>query len=709
MKKMIVFGAMLFLSFCVYSQNLVTTTPQFRNVVLEEFTGIHCGYCPDGHARAEALSSANPGRVVLINVHAGNFAVPAAGEPDFRTVFGDSLVANAKVTGYPQGSVNRHLFPEIDPQKMALGRTSWASAAAKIFPLMSPVNIGFKSTFDTSTRILTVEVQLFYVESSPLSENYLNVVLLENHVIGYQTDYANGNHTDYDHKHILRHMITGLWGDVINTTSKGTLVTKSYQYIVPAGYNIDNCDVAVFVTENKNEIYTGVQAEANGGSHDGKTALYIGDVINTGKKIDKGIKGNSYQFDMELLSKLSGDMDFKITMTHNAPAGWNVSFQVDGNWYSDSVITSLTGDVAKAVKIKIEPADTPAVVKVRLKMESITYPGVVREQTVYFMAGVTDLVISNAAPWGDGGSTSASDFKDNFLDGLKYAGNSGYASSNTDFLLLTENTNVLSSVKNIYYNVGWSFPAFTDNLVNIFDAFINNGGNLMVSGQDVGWDTWDANGNGTQITKDFYTNYLKANYISDGDQSNNQLNANTSDAVFGQTGSSQIVNVYGSNPDNGQPYMYPEVISALSDGQAIFYYNNTPSKVAAVRSRVTGFKTVYLGVSLEMISSKTMRNEIMKLTHDWFYGLLSDIEFDEKFSSLSDVYPNPAADKIRLKLQAFESSDILIVSMDGRTIKKLRNINHNQEIDVSDLPDGQYLVKVISEKECQAIPLMIFR
>ena len=32
------------------AQTNVSTTPENKNVVLEEFTGISCPYCPDGHA-----------------------------------------------------------------------------------------------------------------------------------------------------------------------------------------------------------------------------------------------------------------------------------------------------------------------------------------------------------------------------------------------------------------------------------------------------------------------------------------------------------------------------------------------------------------------------------------------------------------------------------------------------------------------------------
>ena len=51
------------LPFISFSQTLVTTMNTAKNVVLEEFTGIYCQFCPDGHRIAEELSSNNPDRV----------------------------------------------------------------------------------------------------------------------------------------------------------------------------------------------------------------------------------------------------------------------------------------------------------------------------------------------------------------------------------------------------------------------------------------------------------------------------------------------------------------------------------------------------------------------------------------------------------------------------------------------------------------------
>mgnify|MGYP002528049557 CR=1 FL=1 len=91
----------------IYTLSLHDALPIYKNVVLEEFTGLHCVYCPDGHVIAQSIYNAYPQRVSLINVHVGSYAQPSFGEPDFRTVFGSSLSAQSNLSGYPAGTINK--------------------------------------------------------------------------------------------------------------------------------------------------------------------------------------------------------------------------------------------------------------------------------------------------------------------------------------------------------------------------------------------------------------------------------------------------------------------------------------------------------------------------------------------------------------------------------------------------------------------------
>ena len=80
-----------FVGICAFAQTIVSTTPENRKIILEEFTGVNCVYCPQGHAIAQNLQDNNQGDVFLINIHSGGYAIPNGSQPDFITQWGVAM------------------------------------------------------------------------------------------------------------------------------------------------------------------------------------------------------------------------------------------------------------------------------------------------------------------------------------------------------------------------------------------------------------------------------------------------------------------------------------------------------------------------------------------------------------------------------------------------------------------------------------------
>jgi len=704
--KKIIFSlfAVIFSIAVINSQTLVTTIPQCKNAILEEYTGIHCGYCPDGHRIAELIRKANPTQVVLINIHQGSFANPTiAGDPDFRTIYGDSLASQAGVTGYPNGTINRHIFPKLS-STTAMNRGAWNEAATEIMGIQSPVNIGFTSTFDSASRELTINVELYYTLNSPSNINYINVAFLENHVIGYQSDYANGNHTDYDHKHIMRNLITGQWGDKITQTTKGSLVTKTYNYTVPSTYKIENCDVVVYVTESHKEIYTGVQATAIGGSNNGAVNTYIGELNLSGLSFKQSQPTQASTFNITAQSAFISAQDFILNLTSDAPSSWTGTFIVDGIPYTDSALISFSGSASKSIIITAIPGSTPGLATYVLTMKSASNPTArIKKNEVNVISGITDLIVSNDASWGNSGDTSAKTYQQVFKDGLQFAGISSYTATSLSIYEKGFVSNALQGIKNLYYNVGWSFPSLTDSNVAKFQSFLDKGGNLLISGQDIGWETFDTTTStfATPNTKSFFTNYLKASWTNDGSTSQNIISAIPGESVFSNTGSSSIVNVYGNNPADGKPFMYPDIVYPVSIAQPIFYYNNDPTKVAGVRSNNGVYKTAYLAVSLEMIASTSLRNKIMKLAYDWFNGDITSIDYDKKMQDMmGQNYPNPATKYTTIPLKNIDRQmQLNLTDINGKVLQTIQIEKGSKSvmINCNELKSGVYICRLVDK------------
>lgn len=253
-------------------ERFVDETPQNRKVVLEEFTGVNCGNCPDGHHRANALRDAHPGEVFLINIHQGSYAYPA--EIDLRTNYGDALASQAGINSYPNATINRHSF---NGSIAVADRTAWTSLSEGLLSTEAYANIAAKATVDWQTREMQVTVQVYYTGNSPASTNYLNVALLQDYIYGPQAGMnANMEQVDgnqYVHMHVLRDLITGQWGEEITTTTQGSFVEKTYTYTIPEAVRevpveMGNISVVAFLAEGRTEIITACEANlsfTNGG------------------------------------------------------------------------------------------------------------------------------------------------------------------------------------------------------------------------------------------------------------------------------------------------------------------------------------------------------------------------------------------------------------------------------------------------------------
>lgn len=261
MKKALLFFATLLAGGAMMAQNIVSTEPSTRNIIIEEYTGINCGWCPDGHATCNTLAATYPNHFWAINIHQGGFAANT-----YTTQWGNALANQYSISSYPNATVNRG-------SSASSTRSQWATWAASIVTETSPVNVAAEGTIDPTTRQLTLHIQAYYTGNGGTT-NLLNVALLQNNVLGSQAGASSLNPSyvlpdgSYRHMHMLRDLITGQWGVEIPAT-QGTLFDTTIVYTIQQSYGTPNAlavgalsdlEVIVFVAENHKNIYTGTKA-----------------------------------------------------------------------------------------------------------------------------------------------------------------------------------------------------------------------------------------------------------------------------------------------------------------------------------------------------------------------------------------------------------------------------------------------------------------
>lgn len=258
MKKTIL-SLLLVLSYTVLmSQNYVTTEPQDKNAIIEEFTGVRCPNCPDGHLVVADILLANPERAFVVAYHPTNssFTTPYTGDPDFRRNYPDVFYTTpycGTTRFMPSAFVNRR---EWANGERIQSRTEWAAYCNTIMAEPSPVNVGLGTNYDSTTEEISITVEIYYTQDMT-DANHVYVMLAENDLVSQQS----GGTSSYVHKHTFREAYIAQWGDLItDPTTQGSLITLEFMWdATGSGYIPSNCEVIAFVENQTDaEIITGV-------------------------------------------------------------------------------------------------------------------------------------------------------------------------------------------------------------------------------------------------------------------------------------------------------------------------------------------------------------------------------------------------------------------------------------------------------------------
>jgi hypothetical protein len=215
--------------------------------------------------------------------------------------------------------------------------------------------------------------------------------------------------------------------------------------------------------------------------------------------------------------------------------------------------------------------------------------------------------------------------------------------------------------------------------------YLNNGGNLFINGNDIGY---DINGD------PFYSNYLKANYLDDGPYS-------PMSTAYGMSGD-PISNDFTSGM--GINNRYVDQIDPLGGADKIFYYSYNGTNYGCGIKYDGNYQLVYLTFAFEDMPNPAERKLLMYNICNWF-GVVTGIspEPDEviKEFSLSQNYPNPfnPATHIRFGLARLTNVKIDIYNILGQRVVTLLDAKkpagqHVIEFDGRNFASGVYLYRI---------------
>lgn len=232
-----------------------------KRVLIEDYTGTWCGYCPRV-AHAIELAKAQTDKIVAVAIHRPS-SVPTSSVYDPYNFDASELEATLGPgsEGYPKGFLNRKTqwsFPEPDNVGQVIALTQGENP-----------KLGLAISSTVSNGNISMEVSTQFARD--FSNLKLVVYVLENGLIYDQHNYTIYYNDadiieDFEHNHTLRATLTPLLGEAISNTETvtGNTYTRTFNVAIPANVaNADNIEFVAFIVDETGKAINVRQALPN--------------------------------------------------------------------------------------------------------------------------------------------------------------------------------------------------------------------------------------------------------------------------------------------------------------------------------------------------------------------------------------------------------------------------------------------------------------
>ncbi len=447
----------------------------------------------------------------------------------------------------------------------------------------APVSINIDS-FDPATGNVSATVEM-YSESLSLSSTPILFALVEDDVSGENT-------------RITRKIIS----DTISLSGAGNAATFNETFAVDSGWNAANLQVVAFIQQADKKI---LQA---GSTYD--RPEYMIRAMTASDRIVFG-SSSSFEFDPITVKNVGLSDNFSIrVVVDDAPfPGWSVSFRdAGGTVHTGSYAFILNAEASTTFSAIVNPASR-GYISYHFEISSPNLSKNLDIPMGYLTDDIDVLLIDD-----DGGN----DYEDYFTAALAHTGKA-YGVWDLSVGKLPA---AAQSIPMLIWNVGLGYPSLDPTDRGFLEQYLDAGGALFISGQDVGWDLNDSASSNRDPT--FYHDYLHADYLAD------DTNIMDIDGIPGDPVSDGLM-LHIAGGDGADNEDYPSRIAPHdADATGIFSYHGQ-AWTAAIRSvdSVSSARIVYLAFGYEAIDNSADRTALMRSATQWLANMLFGDDFED--------------------------------------------------------------------------------
>jgi len=664
------------ISIFAFSQNTFAQTQ--RNPVLEEVTGTWCQWCPCGHDIMEQIQAGMP-NAIMIGYHG-----PINGTDPFSYFSGNSIITSFGFSAYPTAVIDRVSGIQ--------SRGAWAGLMTGRNTVPATVAIDVQRSFNRTTR--EFEATIDFTALVNLNGQYnFSVILLEDGIIWSQT--GNGScpgDPNYVHNHVVRDMMNGALGQEIvsGTWNQNDVITKTVNRTVPlpggTGPDMvwDSCHVVVLAYKVGSPLSSNAEIQ----QAEEMTLIAPDYVITLMSSSPDLLVENNEPGNFTAVIQNQGLMDdsYYVDVTMEGPSGWTGEFTTPNGTFpfgQQDLVAVSAGDTL-AVDVSVLPNVINGTAEITVLFTSMGDPNISMSKTfsLVTLTGVAGLVID----------ASGEGYADAVLPGMDAAFEYTYGVVTTDALYPSVD---LTGFTLICWSSGNALPVFKQDEVNALQPFLDNGGRLLINGQDIGQDIFDASGQ-SQFAQSFYNNYLHANYVDDVGLTFFFRGIDGDPISLSNQFSVSLSTLYTRSPDQFTPYD--------ASASSLFTFGTYP-QYNSVRADDGTNRVVYFGFGLEQVSVDTSRDGLVERAINWLMDGVVLGNPNEGLTAtsfeLNQNYPNPFNPSTTISYTIPNESQVNLIVYDimGRKVAELVSGKqsaggHVIEFDASSLASGTYFYKL---------------
>jgi hypothetical protein len=629
--------------FLLLAAALLAATPAAasqRVVLFETFTNVACGYCPANNSAVHDFVTAYSDQIALsLSYHVD---WPSASDPFYLYNPAD---VDGRILYY---GVNAVPTNECDGNEAGTSNVAVIKAAVgNELPIPAPFDL------DVSTSVIgtsmTVDVTVMASDVVPASGLVLHMAIVEPEV--YMDPPGADNGERYFHC-TMRDMLPSFAGQTL-TISQGQTLYFSEVGTIDAAWREPYAVVWVQNNADKSVL----QAACSRPNATDYTFFYGAE--HTVDVVPMGL----HSFDSQLENRGLQSDNYAVHVDWDLPSGWGGGVCEGGvcHGVGDNDFTiRLDAGLVSPVSVDIEPFGSVGQGAVTVTVTSGGIPSLSWAETFKVITyGVPILCVD------DDGAAGYQAYYYQALDaaGYPYGTWDRAAEGKLDAA-------ILDHFHAVIWDVGVAYPVFVPDDVTALSAYLDGGGNLFISGQDVGWDIFDPSGSSRfPAAQNFYRNYLGATYVMD------DTNLLTISGIGGDPISDGLVfNIFGGSGANNQAY--PSEINPYGTGVACMTY--AVGREAAVHNDTGVFKTVYFAFGFEGIAEETDRDLIMARILDWFDLELVGVPGGEETPALvlqPRATPNPFNPTTRIEFAVSGAkpvpATVALYDLRGRLVRTL--------------------------------------